>query len=591
MKSSAFWCSLLFGIAIFNLKVVCRPQDLELDYVGDEEEDYENDYDDAPYKGPAPVMKSKNETITAKLGSTVNLPCDVDNSKSFVLMWLNASVPQAPTPMWIDNIRQMSKDERINKLSDNSIEIKDVSSNDAGIYLCKLMSQPELSVYHTLVIEAPLPPGTKPTITSFKPGKEISVKKGSDVFLSCIASGNPAPKITWSKNDNRNNDARIQEDGTSLTIDSVTRKNAGIYTCNAHNSIGSDSKSVTVHVHYAPEIEMDDFYSTNDDEVSINLICTVHATPRAKVTWLKDGKAIPQSQQMVNEKNKYTLHLAKVKPSDFGEYTCEASNKEGHSKESRLISGKPKKPVLQTIKDPLDGKKSGMVWTVQSYSNSPTTEYELMYKTKQEPEWKIQRNNLIDDEKNNRVIDIKHEFESTLPSAEYETKIRVKNKYGWSEYSEVHFFTKDEDGVLSESSLLVEPRTTAMVVIPTANAGDFTTIFENSLGQQLMDILSSKDMMEEKLNELTNSHNIPRKIAKTDVDMLESAFNRTKSQFDDMDAVMNEMIKVFNTLTSAPSKENVKEILPESEIPTTPAPNKINVTLISGRGGKYARFV
>lgn len=41
----------------------------------------------------------------------------------------------------------------------------------------------------------------------------------------------------------------MQEDGTTLTIDSVTRKNSGIYTCNAHNSIGTDSKAATVHVH------------------------------------------------------------------------------------------------------------------------------------------------------------------------------------------------------------------------------------------------------------------------------------------------------------------------------------------------------
>lgn len=45
-----------------------------------------------------------------------------------------------------------------------------------------------------------MPPGTKPTITLFKPGQEVSVRKGDLLVLSCEASGNPEPRITWSKN-------------------------------------------------------------------------------------------------------------------------------------------------------------------------------------------------------------------------------------------------------------------------------------------------------------------------------------------------------------------------------------------------------
>lgn len=47
----------------------------------------------------------------------------------------------------------MGKDERVNKLENNSIEIKQVNMYDSGIYVCKLVADPVLNVTHTLIVQ------------------------------------------------------------------------------------------------------------------------------------------------------------------------------------------------------------------------------------------------------------------------------------------------------------------------------------------------------------------------------------------------------------------------------------------------------
>lgn len=59
---------------------MCRPSDAEPEYAGDEEEgDYEESYDEKPYNGPPPVIRTKSMIISAKVGETVHLPCQIEN--------------------------------------------------------------------------------------------------------------------------------------------------------------------------------------------------------------------------------------------------------------------------------------------------------------------------------------------------------------------------------------------------------------------------------------------------------------------------------------------------------------------------------
>ena len=79
------------------------------------------------------------------------------------------------------------------------------------------------------------------------------------------------------------------------------------------------------------------------------LECTVAASPHASILWRKDGKDIPfhiykYSTVIYDEENRHektlALNIIDIEKSDFGRYTCEASNSLGYDKETMLLYGK-----------------------------------------------------------------------------------------------------------------------------------------------------------------------------------------------------------------------------------------------------------
>ena len=75
--------------------------------------------------------------------------------------------------------------------------------------------------------------------------------------LSCNATGNPSPSISWTKDGSAVNSPRISlsSDGKQLTITNVNRDDRGDYRCLANNSIGavvtSDAATLDVQCKYS----------------------------------------------------------------------------------------------------------------------------------------------------------------------------------------------------------------------------------------------------------------------------------------------------------------------------------------------------
>jgi len=69
--------------------------------------------------------------------------------------------------------------------------------------------------------------------------------------LSCNASGNPVPEISWTINGypvNTSYNPRISfsDDKKQLTITNVSRTDSGEYRCVARNRVGSDTSTASV---------------------------------------------------------------------------------------------------------------------------------------------------------------------------------------------------------------------------------------------------------------------------------------------------------------------------------------------------------
>ena len=75
-----------------------------------------------------------------------------------------------------------------------------------------------------------------------------TVLEGDSLHLTCIASGQPEPKITWIKErpGNQGNTVVVQE-GKVLTITNINRTDAGGYTCTAYSGFGKlENQAVSV---------------------------------------------------------------------------------------------------------------------------------------------------------------------------------------------------------------------------------------------------------------------------------------------------------------------------------------------------------
>ena len=81
--------------------------------------------------------------------------------------------------------------------------------------------------------------------------------------------------------------------------------------------------------------------SSGDQE---EVVCIVHSSPHATVTWLKNGQPIDTATNVINQRgNKHSLTLVDINEDMLGQYTCRATNKLGTVEKTTEISGKRKK--------------------------------------------------------------------------------------------------------------------------------------------------------------------------------------------------------------------------------------------------------
>ena len=67
---------------------------------------------------------------------------------------------------------------------------------------------------------------------------------GNDALLICNVSGNPSPQVLWRRNESRT--VIKSENKGFFEIKNTTEEDAGIYTCTAVNSKGSDITNFTL---------------------------------------------------------------------------------------------------------------------------------------------------------------------------------------------------------------------------------------------------------------------------------------------------------------------------------------------------------
>ncbi|EZA61107.1 Down syndrome cell adhesion molecule-like protein [Ooceraea biroi] len=201
---------------------------------------------------------------------------------------------------------------------------------------------------------------------------------GEQVSAVCsVLKGDLPIEIRWSLNGElithlTHPDVTITNTGKKtsvLTIESVTARHAGEYSCVASNLVGSVSRSAILSVNVSPQIgpiSFGDEPVNAGDLVSVQCVVTKGDSP-LEITWTFDGRPIQSyhSDVIVSDTGKRVkqLTIESVAARHAGEYTCVASNAAGSVSHSATLDVNviPKLLPFSFGEEPLN---SGQVVTV-----------------------------------------------------------------------------------------------------------------------------------------------------------------------------------------------------------------------------------
>nr|XP_017031933.1 Down syndrome cell adhesion molecule-like protein Dscam2 isoform X37 [Drosophila kikkawai] len=236
--------------------------------------------------------------------------------------------------VWERDNRALPINRKQKVFPNGTLIIENVERNsDQATYTCVAKNQEGYSARGSLEVQVMV----LPKISPFSFGEE-SMSYGEFVNVQCTISGGDLPvNITWTLNDRPFEDyleilttkrgKRINE----LTIEAVSAKHVGNYSCIAENRAGRANHTAELKVNVPPRwiLEPTDKAFAQGSDAKVE--CKADGFPKPQVTWKKavgdtpgEYKDLKKSDNIRVEEG--TLHIDNIQKTNEGYYLCEAIN-------------------------------------------------------------------------------------------------------------------------------------------------------------------------------------------------------------------------------------------------------------------------
>ncbi|XP_056379622.1 hemicentin-1 isoform X2 [Hyla sarda] len=259
--------------------------------------------------------------LTAVLGTSINIECLVTGVPTPQINWLKNGLPLPVS----SQVRLLS--------SGQVLRISRIQKSDEGAYTCVSSNRAGVDKKHYN-----LQVYVSPTMDDADKTEQLTTVRGNPTTMSCLVSGQPAPRITWLK------DGKPVDHGESggmiLQILHTEMSDIGRYSCVASNEAGSISKHFILNVLEPPHING----SENTDELSVvinhqlDLHCRTMGFPLPVITWLKDGQALSQTDSVHFMNAGQILRITSAQEEHIGLYSCLLSNQAGEAKKEFSVT-------------------------------------------------------------------------------------------------------------------------------------------------------------------------------------------------------------------------------------------------------------
>ncbi|NXL77816.1 HMCN1 protein, partial [Leptocoma aspasia] len=274
---------------------------------------------------PPTIANSKDEAeeLTALLDTSLNIECAAAGTPPPQLHWLKNGLP-------------LSVSSQIKLLSAGQIlRLARVQISDTGVYTCVASNRAGVhNKHYNLRVLVP------PSLDNAGSTEEVLVLRGGAAALGCVSDGSPVPMVSWLKDGvtlplgTRLSSSRH---GMVLQVLRAEPADTGRYTCVASNAAGQSSKHFILKVLEPPHINGSD--EPEEFSVIVNnpleLLCISSGIPVPKISWMKDGRPLLQTDNIHMLRDALQITSAQVE--DTGRYTCLASSPAGDDDKEYLV--------------------------------------------------------------------------------------------------------------------------------------------------------------------------------------------------------------------------------------------------------------
>uniref|UniRef100_A0A8C9T7P2 Peroxidasin n=1 Tax=Scleropages formosus TaxID=113540 RepID=A0A8C9T7P2_SCLFO len=285
-----------------------------------------------------PRITSEPQDVDVTSGNTVYFTCRAEGNPKPQIIWLRNN-----------NALNMRDDSRLNLLEDGTLMIQDTRETDQGVYQCmakNVAGEVKTSEVTLRYFGAP----SRPSFVIQPQNTEVLV--GESVTLECSATGQPHPRISWTRGDRTPlpTDARITiTPSGGLYIQDVSEVDGGQYTCFASNNIDTIHATAYIIVQGSAGIAFNWSLTTvlnptpqftvapQDQSVleghTVDFPCEASGYPQPVI----DGVQVTESGKFHISPEGF-LEVKDVGLADAGRYECVARNSIGYSSASMVLT-------------------------------------------------------------------------------------------------------------------------------------------------------------------------------------------------------------------------------------------------------------
>uniref|UniRef100_A0A8C5DH51 NPHS1 adhesion molecule, nephrin n=1 Tax=Gouania willdenowi TaxID=441366 RepID=A0A8C5DH51_GOUWI len=293
-----------------------------------------------------------NVLYAPEFSSTQPTRVEVVEDDMATIPLLVSANPEEVSCIWLHRGEKLVKEGNLRYLwaDDQSLELRNVSRNDAGVYTIKCANEEGVG-QTSIKIDVLYGPSVKAE------RDPVFVNLGETADLICVADAKPITPgmFTWKRQGEGEveiGEENQEDDSGLLTFHDVTRAHAGLYQCTADNGIGLPaSVNVQLVVQFKPQIRKGPQWrkvaSRGDGTATAEVVCQAEGIPRVDFLWEKNGIrmdfANPRyEEQTVREGSFHTSTIWVVNVSavlDYARFSCTAQNSLGEDKlDIQLVS-------------------------------------------------------------------------------------------------------------------------------------------------------------------------------------------------------------------------------------------------------------